>query len=57
MVKPRGSKNFDPAWWNNGGVKTCEGFSNRSDARRVMLDYQNAYGKKNAYVQQYGPYS
>ena len=57
MVKAR-TKNFDPDWSSSDGydVKFCYGFAKRSDARHVMLDYQRIYGKKNAYVQQYGPF-
>ena len=56
MVKARTEK-FDPDWFIGGdGGKVCFGFAKRSDARKVALDYQRIYGKKNAYVQQYGPY-
>ena len=56
MVKPRGTKNFDPDWCDDSDGKWCFGFAKRADALMVMLDYQRIYGKKNAYVQQYGPY-
>ena len=56
MVKAR-TETFEPDWFtDHDDGQHCCGFAKRSDARKVMLDYQRIYGKKNAYIQEYGPY-
>ena len=54
MVKAPGKKNFDPLRDCEG---SAEGFISRKAARNTLARFQRRYGKKNAYVQQYGPYS
>ena len=60
MVKPPKCKVFDPCWseWaesQNG--RFAKGFASKKDAAAECRMYRVRYGKKNAYVQQYGPYS
>ena len=59
MVKPPNSDVFDPCWgeWVDSvhGV-FAKGFARKRDAFRECAIYRTKYGKKNAYVQQYGPY-
>lgn len=60
MVKPPNAKAFDPRWseWaesQNG--RYARGFASKSDADKECREYRVRYGKKNAYIQQYGPIS
>jgi hypothetical protein len=60
MVKPtNATKVFDPCWgeWADSprGIY-AKGFARKPDAAKECKIYQTRYGKKNAYVQQYGPY-
>ena len=54
MVRRIGNKNFVPEWNHDGMIY---GYRTKAQARPSMRDYQRIYGKENAYVQQYGPYS
>ena len=56
MVKAPGEKNFNPNWQPTA-LPFVRGFKRKSDAQFALKSHQAAYGKKNAYVQQYGPYS
>lgn len=60
MVKPTKDSSFDPCWgeWVDSvhGV-FAKGFARKCDAQRECKIWRVRYGKKNAYVQQYGPYS
>jgi hypothetical protein len=58
MVKLPSNKNFDPVWILNEpeGRYFAQGFKKRREAIEDLRIYQRAYGKKNAYVQQYGPF-
>jgi len=60
MVKPPGSDTFDPCWgdWADSvnGIY-AKGFARKKDATKECKTFRVRYGKKNAYVQQYGPYS
>lgn len=59
MVKPTKDAVFDPCWgeWASSrhGVY-AKGFARKRDADRECNIFCMRYGKKNAYVQQYGPY-
>jgi len=59
MVKPLADSVFDPCWglWEepSRGVY-ARGFARKRDADKECRIYRTRYGKKNAYVQQYGPY-
>jgi hypothetical protein len=60
MVKRPGSEKFDPQWYPGsyyGGGPEAIGFQKRRTAQKSCKIFQCRYGKKNAYVQQYGPYS
>lgn len=59
MVKVPGNKNFNPLWtmFENSDEDFAQGFRLRREALEEMRACQNIYGKKNAYVQQYGPIS
>ena len=60
MVKPPNCDKYDPCWGEWGGVSYgvfAKGFARKRDADRECRVYRLRYGKKNAYVQQYGPYS
>jgi len=54
MVKKTGEARYNPLWC--GGIQ-AQGFARRKDAMPLLRMQQDIYGKKNAYVQQYGPYS
>lgn len=61
MVKLPNRHNFHPNWET---VTDCGeehigavGFKSRSDADDACKYCRALYGKKNAYIQQYGPYS
>ena len=60
MVKHPNSDKFDPCWgeWADSlhGIH-AKGFARKLDANRQCAEFRVRYGKKNAYVQQYGPYS
>ena len=62
MVKPPNSDKFDPCWGNWAdslhlqGVH-AKGFARKRDANNECRIFRVRYGKENAYVQQYGPYS
>lgn len=60
MVKPPNCDKFDPCWgeWADSvhGV-TANGFARKREADAECRRMRVRYGKKNAYVQQYGPYS
>lgn len=60
MVKPPGHDKFYPCWgdWADSlhGVH-AQGFAQKRDADAECRRFRTKYGKKNAYVQQYGPYS
>jgi hypothetical protein len=53
MVKPSKRDSFVPCWreW------AAKGFARKRDAQRECKIWRVRYGKKNAYVQQYGPFS
>lgn len=59
MVKPQNCDSFDPCWgeWVDSvhGVH-AKGFARKRDADKQCREFRVRYGKKNAYVQQYGPY-
>lgn len=57
MVKPPPGKKFKPYWFDNNGRTIADGFKDISEAELLRDWLQGRYGKKNAYVQQYGPYS
>ena len=59
MVRRPEEKNFNPVWqWRpNDDHRFAQGFRNRSEAIEDLRIYQSFYGKKNAYVQLYGPIS
>lgn len=60
MVKPPSSKTFDPCWseWADSvHGRYAQGFASKKDADKDCRMWRVRYGKKNAYVQQYGPYS
>jgi hypothetical protein len=56
MVKAPGNKTFNPHWTPTAFPYT-RGFQRKADARFALKSIQVAYGKTNAYVQQYGPIS
>jgi hypothetical protein len=60
MVKRPNSETFVPCWgeWSLSahGVH-AKGFANKIDAGKQCQEFRIRYGKKNAYVQQYGPYA
>ena len=60
MVKTPDSDKFDPCWgeWADSpqGVY-ARGFASKRDADKECKNWRVRYGKKNAYIQQYGPYS
>ena len=56
MVKAPGNKNFNPCW-NPAALPYVRGFKRKADAQFALKSCQAFYGKKNAYVQQYGPIS
>ena len=53
MVKYPRSDKFNPLRDCEG---SAEGFISRKAARNTLTRFRRQYGKKNAYVQQYGPY-
>ena len=59
MVRPTKHDVFDPCWaeWadSHNGVY-AKGFARKRDADRECKGWRVRYGKKNAYVQLYGPY-
>jgi hypothetical protein len=60
MVKAPGSDKFDPCWgeWAEFGHGVhAKGFARKLDAVSECKVFRVRYGKKNAYVQQYGPIS
>lgn len=57
MVKPPDAEVFDPCWELFKDGTYARGFPCRHDAFRWCEEFRAAYGKKNAYVQQYGPIS
>lgn len=60
MVKPPNADSFDPCWGEWAGSihgAIAKGFARKRDADRECKAWRVRYGKKNAYVQQYGPYS
>ena len=60
MFRPADYIDFNP-WWGDGpdGVhgRCAKGFSRKQDADKECKICRVRYGKKNAYVQQYGPLS
>jgi hypothetical protein len=60
MVKTANAGNFDPEWcpWAEAQCgRYAMGFQSKRDAAKACRHARVRYGKKNAYVQQYGPYS
>ena len=53
MVKLPGATTFNPHRDCEG---SSEGFNSRKAASGTLKKFQRRYGKKNAYIQQYGPY-
>lgn len=54
-------RSFDPDWVaiEEDGRRAlgAQGFKKKSDAEKACRKLQKLFGKANAYVQQYGPYS
>ena len=59
MVKRTNSRKFDPLWtsFEDDDEQFAQGFRSKKDALDHCTFFQEIHGKKNAYVQQYGPYS
>jgi hypothetical protein len=59
MVKSPGATGFDPCWGNWGASLDAHarGYARKRDADKHCREFRARYGKKNAYVQQYGPIS
>ena len=60
MVKPKCGMAFGPEWcpWDEAQCgRYATGFELKRDADKACKAARVRYGKKNAYVQQYGPYS
>jgi len=56
MVKLGDSKEFRP-WLCPEGIHHAIGYSHKNAARKMLRDAQKLFGKENAYVQQYEPWS
>lgn len=56
LYKPKG-KEFIPYWEADASGVHAMGYFTKVDANRRLKAVQMTWGKENAYVQQYGPYS
>ena len=60
MVRPPKAEKFNPAWseWTEPVYgRFAYGWAKKRDADKLCKTFRACWGKKNAYVQRYGPYS
>ena len=57
MIRLPHENTFGPWWQKSVDGPKAEGYANRSSAAKELRCCQALYGKKNCYVQMYGPIS